>query len=166
VNRKNNLRRRKMRPQQGDSVKLTDHFLNKAVMSWVPALRDVELLVTKLKLRFTPFKIYTIYFMVNNMMNKLDVNEHGYFVDSSNNATSVMVFEPYYDTVSISSPGMPLIPRPVNVPTPAWVPTAPAQPSRPVTTDEANTSCPQCGSPAIDLIFSVKCTNPDCRNYK
>jgi len=156
-----------MRPAQGDAVKFTDRFLNNSPHSWTSALRDVELLVTKLKLRFAPQKVYTVFLMVNSNMYKIDVDENGFFVDSFNSVTNHDVFEPFYNSANASyTVGVPLTPQPVSVPTPSWVPNSPAQPVRPVTADEANSSCPMCGSPAVDLIFSVKCTNSNCRNYK
>lgn len=154
-----------MKPAQGDSVKFTDRFLANSPYPWTAALKDVELLVTKLTLRFAPFKVYTIFFMAGNMMYKIDINETGQLVDNNNNPNIYDVFELFYSSASASfTVGAPLNPQ--HMPIPAWVPNAPAQPSRPVSEDEANANCPMCGAPAVDLIFSVKCTNPDCKNYR
>jgi hypothetical protein len=156
-----------MRPAQGDAVKFTDRFLANSPHNWTSALKDTELLVARLKLRMVPFRIYTVFLMVNNMMYKVDVNETGHFVDSNNNVSNDIVFELFYNSANASvTVGAPLNPQPVNIPTPAWVPNAPAQPVRPVTNDEANSICPRCGAPAVDLIFSVKCSNPNCVNYR
>jgi hypothetical protein len=155
-----------MRPAQGDAVKLTDRFLSNSSLNWTAALKDVELLVTRLKLKtMHPFKIYTIFILANNMLHKIDVNETGHFVDNNTNVSNDIVFEPFHNAAGGSiSIGTPLGSKPVSPP--AWVPSAPAQPSKPATKDEANAICPMCGAPAIDLIFSVKCTNPSCSNYK
>ena len=156
-----------MRPAQGDSVKFTDNFINNSPLSWAPALKDTELLVAKVKLAtMFPNKIFTIFIMVNNMMYKVSVNETGHFVSGSGVVGNQIVFEPFhsgYDADEYLVDG--LNSQTTGSSVPAWVPNAPGQHSKPATADEANATCLQCGAPAIDLIFSVKCTNPDCRNY-
>jgi hypothetical protein len=158
----------KMRPAQGDAVKFTDRFLNNSPLNWTSALKDTELLVARIKIStMAPFKVFTVFLMVNNMMYKVDVNETGHFVDANKNIGNDIVFEPFHNPANASvTVGTPLNPQPVSVPSPAWAPNAPAQPSKPVTEDEANATCPKCGAPAVDLIFSVKCTNPGCSNYR
>lgn len=150
-----------MRPAQGDSVKFTDNFINNSPLSWAPALKDTELLVAKVKLAtMFPNKIFTIFIMVNRMMYKVSVNETGHFVSGSGVVGNQIVFEPFrsgYDSDEyVFTP---------QVETPTWTPNTSIKPSRPATADEANTTCPQCGAPAVDLVFSVKCTNSSCRNY-
>ena len=157
-----------MRPAQGDSVKFTDRFLSNSIYNWTSALKDVELLVAKLSLSLIPRKTYTVFFMVNNMMYKIAVSETGHFVDPiTGSVSNDIVFEPFQNSANFSvTSGAPLSPQPVSIPTPAWVPNAPTQPSRPVTREEANSTSPRCGAPAVDLIFSVKCTNSDCSNHR
>jgi hypothetical protein len=157
-----------MKPAQGDAVKFTDRFLNSSPLNWTSALKDTELLVARLKMKtMAPRKVFTVFLMVNNMMYKVDINETGHFVNSTNQATNDIVFEPFHNPKNASiSVSAPLDPQQVPVSAPAWSPNAPAQPSAPVTEDEASSTCPICGAPALDMIVRVKCTNPDCKNYR
>lgn len=156
-----------MKPSQGDAVKFTDRFLTNSTLPWTSALKDIELLVARLKIKtLSPFKIYTVYLMVNNMMYKVEINDTGQFVDGTT-STNWIVFEPFHDPANASvTAGAPLDPQQVPVSTPAWTPNAPAQPFNPATEEEANTNCPECGSPAIDMLFRVKCVNSNCKNYR
>lgn len=157
-----------MKPMQGDAVKFTDRFLGNSPEPWTSALKDVELLVARLKIKtLMPIKIYTVYLMVNNMMYKINISQTGHFVNSNGTASNDIVFEPFTNPANASvTIGAPLNPQPVSVPTPAWVPSAPAHTSPPVSEDEVNTVCPECGSGAVDLCFRVKCVNPNCKNYR
>jgi len=156
-----------MKPTKGDAVKFTDRFIGNSTVPWTSALKDTELLVVNLTIKtMVPFKIYTIYLMVNKMMYKININETGHFINNTG-LSGAIVFEPFQNpTHTSASVGVPLNPQPVPVSTPAWAPSAPPQPSAPVSADEVNCTCPQCGAGAIDLLFSVKCTNPSCVNYK
>jgi len=144
-----------MRPQKGDFVKFTDRFLNNSSEPWVSSLKNVKLHVVKLKLKtISPFKIYTFFIMANNMLYKVDTNETGHFVEKGGSISNDMVFELFQDVSSSVNP--------IH----AWAPHAPVVSSSPATKEEANSTCLQCGSPAIDLLFSMKCTNSSCKNYK
>lgn len=166
-----------MRPVVGDLVKFTDRFSNSSTLNWTGALKDLELEVMNVKLKtMVPFKIYTIFIMSNGMLHKIDINETGQYTDGSNNVGNDIVFEYFVanNTVfSIPATGAPAQSNPqpqaqtgsfdpsqhFNFDPPATVP------SKPATADETNSICPLCGSPAIDLIFNTKCTNPSCSNH-
>lgn len=151
-----------MKPSQGDTVRLTDNFLL-SNPSW-NSLRGADLFVWKLKLRFAPFKLYTIIFKVanSNALHQLNVDDSGYYVDDFDNVQNYMVF----GTIHTSQQGFCFDP-PEDSDEEDFEDKAEAgfTPSRHATVDEANSICVICGSPAVDLVFSNKCTNPNCKNY-
>lgn len=153
-----------MKPAPGDIVKFTNRFINNSPLIWVPALKDIELEVIKVKLISLFPKVFTTFIMVNKVMYKVNINETGHFVDTSGNVGNDIVFEFAEEDEEEEL-------TPVNnnlnpTPLPTWIPNISAnKPSKPATKDEANAICPQCGAPAVDLLFSIKCTNPSCSNY-
>jgi hypothetical protein len=152
-----------MRPKKGEYVKFTDRFLANNNISWASLLKDKELEVMNLKIKtMVPCKIYTIFLMDHstNRMYPISVNETGHYVDDNTlNVANEIVFEYYHDSengsMSFSAPMGPSQPTSTS-----------QAPRKRLTVDDTNTTCSLCGAPALDLMFSVECTNPNCDNYK
>jgi len=138
-----------MRPQKGDSVKLTNEFVNMTSIKWVPALKGLKLSVVKLELKaLTGNEIYKVFFVTpGNTMYSLNINKFGNRVTDTGLDTETIVFENYDADFNFDEP-------------------TPVMSKGPINLEDYNSVCTKCGHRAVDLLFKVVCSNPQCKDYK
>lgn len=130
--------------KKDEVVKFTKGMLSNAPFDWVAPLKDKPLKIVSCKLsKICSFAIYKVSFFDGNRLLFLDMSADGKLVNNGN-IYEDEVFEDYFSGDLQDEP----------------------EAYTPLVLEETNSKCPICGSPALDLIFSVKCTNKGCRNYK
>ncbi len=132
-----------MLPRKDDIVRFTKNILSNTPFYWMEKLKDKQFKVLSCKLsQINSIPIYKIAFLDGGRLLFLDLNIDGKLVNNGSVGCDE-VFEYCINEVSD-----------IN------------DVSAPIVLEEANSKCPICGKPALDLIFSVRCTNSGCRNYK